>query len=127
MQERHLYEYAVIRIVPRVEREEFVNAGIILFCKKQKYLRCRFEINEQKILALFAGADIAVIRANLEAFEAIALGKKSKSPISKLDVPDRFRWLTATRSTIIQTGKIHPGLTGDCDAVFEKLFSALVL
>src|SRR6218665_2030721 len=110
MQQNKLYEYAVIRIVPRVEREEFINAGIILFCKKEKYLKCKYEVHEEKLRCLYADTDIDFIKKNLKAFENIALGKEAGSPISSLDMPERFRWLTATRSTVIQASKVHPGL-----------------
>lgn len=126
MQKKHLYEYAVIRIVPRVEREEFINAGVILFCKKAKFLKCIYKIDEQRLLKLFPEIDIEMIEKNLQAFENIAHGNSSGGPISKLDVPERFRWLTASRSTIIQTSKVHPGLADDNENVLMRLFSELV-
>ncbi len=126
MQQSKLYEYAVIRIVPRVEREEFINAGIIVFCKKEKYLSCKVELNEEKLLSLYADADIEFIRQNLQAFENIALGKKSDSEIGTLETPERFRWLTATRSTVIQASKVHPGLCFNEDETLQKLFQQYV-
>ena len=117
-----LYEYAVIRIVPRVEREEFINAGIVLFCKKEKYLNCKYQLHEQKLLCMYADADIDFIKKNLQSFTNIALGKESESVIAKLDLPERFRWLTATRSTVIQASKVHPGLCFNEDETLEKLF-----
>lgn len=126
MQKKHLYEYAVIRVVPRVEREEFVNAGIILFCKKEKFLKCIYEIDEPRLRTLFPGIDIELIQKNLQAFENIASGKAEGGPIAKLDVPERFRWLTASRSTIIQTGKVHPGLAENNENILNRLFDELV-
>lgn len=126
MQKKHLYEYAVIRVVPRVEREEFVNTGIILFCKKEKFLKCVYEIDEQRLRSLYHEIDIELIQKNLNAFENIALGKSNGGPIAKLDVPERFRWLTASRSTIIQTGKVHPGLAEDNENILRRLFNELV-
>ncbi|OJU27278.1 MAG: hypothetical protein BGN92_03710 [Sphingobacteriales bacterium 41-5] len=126
MQKKHLYEYAVIRIVPRVEREEFVNAGIILFCKKAKFLKCIYTIDASRLRAVFPEIDIDVIQKNLEAFENIAHGNAKGGPIAKLDVPERFRWLTASRSTIIQTGKVHPGLAEDNENIIQRLFDELV-
>lgn len=120
-----LYEYAVVRIVPRVEREEFVNAGIIVFCKKEKFLRCRLVLPTEKVLMLDAKANMQDIENNLASFADIAQGKGS-SPIAMLGVPERFRWLTATRSTIIQAGKIHPGFADDLDVAVEQLFAAFV-
>ena len=121
-----LYEYAVIRIVPRVEREEFINAGIVLFCKKEKYLKCKYQLHEQKLLCMYPSADIDFIKKNLQSFENIALGKKSESVIASLDLPERFRWLTATRSTVIQASKVHPGLCFNEDETLQKLFQEYV-
>ena len=121
-----LYEYAVIRIVPRVEREEFINAGIILFCKKEKYLNCKYELHEEKLLCMYSGSDIEFIKKNLQSFENIALGKKSESVIAALDPAERFRWLTATRSTVIQASKVHPGLCFNEDETLDKLFKQYV-
>jgi hypothetical protein len=126
MEQNKLYEYAVIRIVPRVEREEFINAGIVLFCKKEKYLKCKYELHEEKLLCMYAEADIEFIKQNLQSFEDIALGKKTESIISTLDQPERFRWLTATRSTVIQASKVHPGLCFNEDETLENLFREYV-
>jgi hypothetical protein len=126
MQQNKLYEYAVIRIVPRVEREEFINAGIVLFCKKEKYLKCKYELHREKLLCIYADADIDFIQQNLQSFENIANGYKSESVIATLDLPERFRWLTATRSTVIQASKVHPGLCFNEDETLEKLFEQYV-
>jgi hypothetical protein len=126
MQQNKLYEYAVIRIVPRVEREEFINAGIVLFCKKEKYLKCKYELHREKLLCIYADADIDFIQQNLQSFENIANGNKSESVIATLDLPERFRWLTATRSTVIQASKVHPGLCFNEDETLEKLFEQYV-
>ena len=128
MQEQHLYEYAVIRVVPRVEREEFVNAGIIMFCKKTKHIGCSIYLNEQKLSCFDNEMDMEAIQQNLKAFELIAVGnRQSSSPIAQMDAPSRFRWLTATRSTVIQCSKVHPGLTADLELTREKLMRDLVL
>ena len=127
MPEQQLYEYAVIRVVPRVEREEFINAGIILFCKKNSFIDCRIKLDDKKVKCFGETIDIALIRENLLAFENIAKGcKQSLSPIARLDVPSRFRWLTATRSTIIQCSKVHPGLSFDLEQSLEKLIAVMV-
>src|ERR1044071_7484609 len=115
MQQQHLFEYAVIRFVPRVEREEFLNTGIVLYCKKEKFLGTRFTINEERIRCFNAETDIAEIKEHLSAFEKIAAADASGGPIAKLDTPSRFRWLTATRSTIIQASKVHAGFCIDLD------------
>lgn len=122
----HVYEYAVVRVVPLVEREEFVNAGVILFCKKKKFIRMRFQLNESKILTLKPDADLDEIRQNLEAFSKIASGDKDGGPIASLDVAERFRWLTAIRSASIQTSRPHPGVSEDMEKELEKLFQQLV-
>ena len=124
---KHLFEYAVVRVVPRVEREEFVNVGIVLFCKQQRYLQTRFHLNQERLLALCPALDIDEVQTYLAAFEKISRGSKDGGPIAKLDPPSRFRWLTATRSTVVQASKIHPGMCDDLDKALEKLFVQLVL
>jgi hypothetical protein len=127
MQEKHLYEYAVIRVVPRVEREEFLNAGIILFCKRQKFIRVLYTVNEAKLALIAPDLDIAQLRLNLESFEKIGRGANDGGPIARLEVPERFRWLTAVRSSVIQTSRPHPGLCTDLEHRVQKLFEDLVL
>lgn len=127
MPEQQLYEYSVIRIVPRVEREEFINAGIILLCKASSYIGCRIFINEQKLRCFDEGVDLSLIEKNLRAFELIAAGDtQSGSPIALLDAASRFRWLTATRSTVIQCSRVHPGMTNNTDDVLKKLMQEIV-
>lgn len=126
MQENNVFEYAVIRIVPRVEREEFLNVGVVLFCKKSKYLSMLFEVNEQRITATFPWADIDEIREHLLAFELICKGNNQPGTIASLDVQSRFKWLTAKRSTIIQTSVTHPGFCVDADKKLKQLFTDLV-
>jgi hypothetical protein len=127
MQGKHLFEYAIIRIVPRVEREEFLNMGIILYCKDLKFLNTKYAINKERIGALCAEVDCTEVDEHLQSFEKIARGDKDGGPIAALDIPSRFRWLTATRSTIIQTSKVHPGFTESPQATLEKLYTELVL
>ena len=127
MQGKYLFEYAIIRIVPRVEREEFLNIGIILYCKDLKFLDTKYTINEERIGALCAEVDCSEVEEHLQSFEKIASGNKEGGPIAALDIPSRFRWLTATRSTIIQTSKVHPGFTENPQATLDKLYADLVL
>jgi len=127
MQEKHLFEYAVIRVVPRVEREEFLNIGVILYCSRQKYLQLIYTLDTDRLLAFYPKLDIAELEEHLRAFEAITLGSKEGGPIAQLDIASRFRWLTATRSTILQTSKVHPGFCGDPAAALQRLHAALVL
>lgn len=127
MQDKHLYEYAVIRVVPRVEREEFLNAGIIVFCKRQKFIKVLYTIDEEKLRLVAPDLDIDQVRQNLESFKKIGSGAKDGGPISRLEVPERFRWLTAVRSSVIQTSRPHPGLCTDLEGRVEKLFNDMVL
>lgn len=127
MQEQHLYEYAVIRYVPHVEREEFINVGVILFSKRQRYLGVRYQLNQDKIQRLAPDTDFEMLQSNLEAFDKICTGAKDGGPIAALDTPERFRWLTAVRSASLQTSRPHPGFANDLDITLEKLFQELVL
>ena len=127
MQEKHLFEYAVIRIVPRVEREEFLNVGVILYCAQKKFLQTIFEINHERLNAFCNKLDIAEIETNLLAFDRICMGVTGSGPIGKLDMAARFRWLTATRSTVVQTSKVHPGFCIDPGATLVRLNDQLVL
>jgi Protein of unknown function (DUF3037) len=127
MQDKHLYEYAVIRVVPSVEREEFLNVGVILYCRQQKFLQAVFTLDEERLRAFSPKTDIHTIRPYLEAFVEISKGSKAGGPIAKLDLAGRFRWLTATRSSIIQTSKVHPGFcSGDAEATLMRLKAQLV-
>ena len=125
--ENYLFEYAVIRIVPHVEREEFVNAGVILFCAKKKFLKTRILLREEKIRALCDKTDLAELKEHIDSFERICRGGDDAGPIGKLTLAERFRWLTATRSTVLQTSKVHPGLSPDPDEMLERLFNQQVL
>ena len=115
---KHLFEYAVIRVMPRVEREEFLNVGVILYCKDKKFLRAMITINEKRLQIFSPQLDLGELKAHLSAFEHICAGSVAGGPIGKLDIASRFRWLTGTRSTIVQTSKVHPGL---CDDPLETL------
>lgn len=127
MHNRTLFEYAVIRVMPRVEREEFLNIGIILYCAKQKYLKMLYILDEQRLQAFSDYLDMDELKEHLCSFERICSGDADGGPIAKLDMPSRFRWLTATRSTVLQTSKVHPGLCVDAEETTNKLFSQLVL
>lgn len=121
-----LYEYAVIRLVPQVEREEFINVGIILFSKKQKFIRTKIVIPEERLKLFKCEMDLDQIKANLHAFELISAGSKAGGPIACEELPERFRWLTAVRSSIIQTSRPHPGKTADLEKEVERLFEEYV-
>lgn len=126
MPEKDLFEYAVIRIVPRVEREEFLNAGVVLYCAKQKFLDIIYKVDESKIKYFCSECDIEMINENLVAYKRIAKALDSGGKISSLLIAERFRWLTATRSTMIQSSKVHPGFCDDAREMLEKLFNQLV-
>ncbi len=121
-----LYEYAVIRLVPQVEREEFINVGIILFSKKQKFIRTKIVLPEERLKLFKCEMDLDQIKANLQAFELISAGSKAGGPIAFEELPERFRWLTAVRSSIIQTSRPHPGKTADLEKEVERLFEEYV-
>jgi hypothetical protein len=127
MQEKTLFEYAVIRVVPRVEREEFLNVGVVLYCAKQKFLQAIFALDEQRLKALSIDLDIDEVKQHLCAFEQICIGGKQGGPIGMLDMASRFRWLTATRSTVVQCSKVHPGFCKDAAETLNKLHQQLVL
>lgn len=122
MQGQHLYEYAIIRVVPRVEREEFINAGVILCDAKSGFIGAKIQLNEQKLLALDPEADVEMIKLNLRSFEKICSGKAKGGQIADMDLASRFRWLTAVRSSIIQTSRPHTGFSADLTKTLERLF-----
>lgn len=149
MQDKHLYEYAVIRVVPRVEREEFLNIGVVLYCARPRFLQALFVLDESR-LGVFSGrADLRQPDASLQrphraqpdlpqldlrqlaeyllAFERICRGDPDGGPISRLPPAERFRWLTAARSTVLQTSRVHPGLCTDPGETLAGLYNQLVL
>ena len=126
MPEQHSFEYAVIRVVPKVEREEFMNVGVILYCQSLSFLDAQFTINEERLLALSPGLEMDEIKKHLSAFCDICRGGPEAGPIGKLDMGSRFRWLTATRSTVLQCSKVHPGLSADPAGTLKKLHERLV-
>lgn len=127
MQENHLFEYAVIRMVPHVEREEFINVGVILLCARQKFLKALFMVDEPLLNALCKHLDISEIKNYIDSFDRICQGTADSGPIGKLPVADRFRWLTAARSTVLQTSRVHPGLCTDPAEMLTHLYNNLVL
>ena len=127
MQDKHLYEYAVIRIVPKIEREEFINVGLIMFCKRPKFIKARYHVDEEKLRLFTSDIDKESLCTNLHVFDKICSGAKDGGPIASLDIPERFRWLTAIRSASIQTSRPHPGFSNDLEQTFERLFSRISL
>lgn len=127
MQEKHLYEYAVIRVVPRVEREEFVNVGIIMYSRRAKFIRARYILDEAKLNLFSSELDIDTIKNNLRSFDKICSGTKDGGAIAAMEIQERFRWLTAVRSASIQTSLARTGFSTDLESTFDKLYNELVL
>lgn len=127
MQDKQIYEYAVIRVVPRVEREEFLNVGIILYCSKQGFLQAKYHLDKDRISSFSKLIDLEELETYLQTWERICKGGKNAGPIGVLPIASRFRWLTATRSTVVQTSKVHPGLCVDAQQTIDCLFEELVL
>ena len=120
------FSYAVYRLVPRVERGERINVGVVVFARTLDYLGARTELDESRLAALWPDVDAAKVRPHLEAIERIAQGDPDAGPIAALDTTARFHWLVAPSSTIIQPSTVHTGLCGDPAAELDKLFDALV-
>jgi hypothetical protein len=127
MQEKDLFEYAVIRVVPYVEREEFINVGVILYCKHQDFLGVKWSLDETFVKLFAPHLDLAELKQHLCSFDIIGLGGADGGTIGMMDKPGRFRWLTATRSTILQSSQVHPGYTSDAQATLDHLFAQLVV
>ncbi len=120
------FDYAVLRVVPRVEREEFVNAGVILLCLARDFLAARVEIDRARVLALFPGADLAIVEEHLLAVPRICAGGEGSGPIGKLSRRERFHWLVAPRSTVLQVSAVHSGLCEDPARALEHLMDVMV-
>ncbi|RAJ99999.1 Protein of unknown function (DUF3037) [Larkinella arboricola] len=123
---KHVFEYAVIRVVPRVEREEFMNVGVIVYCPAQGFLQTVFELNEDRLRAFCSEIDLPDLRERLRVFQKICAGRREGGPIGQLPIAARFRWLAANRSTIVQTSPMHTGLCEDASQTLERLFERLV-
>jgi Protein of unknown function (DUF3037) len=120
------YDYAIIRVVPKVEREEFVNVGVILWCAARGFLEAGIELDEQRLMALDSTLDLETIRAHLATIPAICTGGDQGGPIGQLSQRERFHWLVAPRSTIIQTSPVHTGCCKNPTAVLEHLLDTMV-
>lgn len=122
MQGKHLFEYALIRIVPRVEREEFVNVGVVICCKRQNFIRCKILLPKEKLLVLDPDADLSLFSCYLDSFEKICAGEKTGNPIALQDAASRFRWLTAVRSSMLQTSRPHSGFSNNLEETLNELY-----
>ena len=121
------FDYAIVRVVPRVERGECINAGVILFSRVQKFLAAKVALDEERLLALDPTVDLDGVRSGLAAIPRIAAGDPGAGPIAELSPAERFHWLTAPRSTVIQTSAVHSGTGDDLDAELDRLMRELVL
>lgn len=126
MQDHCSYDYAVIRVVPRVDREEFVNAGVIVSCPARGFLEARIDLDDARLLALDSSVDLEAVRANLASIPIICGGGPEAGPIGKLSPRERFHWLTAPRSTIIQTSRVHTGRCTSPGDLVEHLLDVMV-
>jgi hypothetical protein len=124
--ERDVFEYALLRVVPRIERGECINAGVLVYCRAQAYVGVRTHLDEDRLRALDPDADVAGVRAALRAVEAVCEGSEAAGPAARDDTGRRFRWLVAPRSTVVQPGPVHTGLTLDPAAEPERLLDLLV-
>lgn len=121
------FDYAIIRVVPRVDREEFINAGVILFCKEQRFLGARVAVSPERVRAVWPESDIALIQQHLLAFTKICEGHPEAGPIAQLPLAERFHWLVSPRSTVVQISAVHSGLCQDPESTLTRLFEQLVL
>jgi hypothetical protein len=123
------FEYAVLRVTPRVERGELVNVGVVVFCRTRSYLGIKLELGERQLAALRAlepDLDLSAIQAHLDSIRRVAAGDEDAGPIARLAAPERFRWLSSPSSTMIQPSDVHGGLTEDPAAELEEIFDRLV-
>jgi len=127
MPNKETYEYTIIRLVPKVEREEFLNIGVIVFSKNNRFLDMKYHLDGTRINAFSKDVDIKLVKNYLEAWELICEGSKNGGPIAQLETAFRFRWLAAAKSTIVQTSPTHPGLCFKPDEVLDDLFKRYVL
>lgn len=122
-----LYEYAVIRYVPRVEREEFINVGLVMMCKRSRWMRARLAVSPARLAVYDCAHTPGEIEEQLGIFLRLADGDRNAGPMATLPVEERFRWLTAVKSSCIQTSRPHPGTSDDLDITFDRLFDELVM
>ena len=120
------FDYAVVRVVPRVEREEFVNAGVILFCRQLDFLQARVELDRERVRALWPEADLPLIEEHLAAIPRICAGGEGSGPIGRLTTPERFHWLVAPRSTVLQLSPVHVGLCEDPERALDELMERVI-
>jgi hypothetical protein len=123
---RSAFSYAVVRVVPDIEREEFVNAGLILFARERRFLRARTTLDADALRSIHGECDLDGVRAQLQLIESIADGSVTVAPFAAMSQSERFHWLTTPRSTVVQPGPLHAGVTDDPEATFDHLYGVLV-
>jgi hypothetical protein len=124
--DRSAFQYTILRVVPRIERGECMNVGVALFCRQRQFLAARIELDEARLAALAPGLDPADVRPHLEAIAAVVLGEASGGALARMPPSERFGWVAAPSSTLIQPSEVHTGLTDDPERTLEHLFSSLV-
>jgi len=115
------FDYALLRVVPRVERQEFINAGIVVYCPEKRYLAARIRLDIARLMALWPEADAVLVQQHLDAVERICAGDESAGPIARLSQRERFHWLTSPRSTIVQPSPVHTGICDETEGVLDRL------
>jgi hypothetical protein len=115
------FDYAILRVVPRVERQEFINAGVIVFCLEKKYLDCRIQLDAERLKALWPEADVELVNEHLNAVVRICAGDPAAGPIAQLSQRERFHWLTSPRSTIVQPSPVHTGVCSGTERLLDRL------
>ena len=121
MHARASFDYALLRVVPRVERQEFINAGVVVYCPEKRFLAARVRLDRARLLALWPEVDVALIEKHLAAIERICAGDLEAGPIAKLSQRERFHWLTSPRSTIVQPSPVHTGVCDETGALLDRL------
>lgn len=127
MQDREAYQYAIWRVVPSLERGEYINAGVVLFCRRKSFLKARIHLDEKRLASLAPAFDSSMVLSHLKIREAIASGEASGGPVSSLAMSDRFGWLAAPSSTVIQSSEVHTGICDHPEKALDHLFQTLVL
>jgi Protein of unknown function (DUF3037) len=115
------FDYAILRVVPRVERQEFINAGVVVFCRERRYLDARIHLDEARLRALWPAADVELVQQHLEAVPLICAGDPAGGPIARLSQSERFLWLIAPRSTILQPSPVHTGVLEETEGLLDRL------
>jgi hypothetical protein len=126
MPERRDFQYTILRVVPRIERGECINVGVVVFCRQRSFLGIRIGLDEERLRALAPDLDPAAVEPPLEAIAAVVAGEPSAGPLAQLSPSERFGWVAAKSSTVIQPSEVHTGLTNDPQATLDHLFRSLV-